>query len=105
MNVPSIETCLPANQQILIERLTAQEASGITLTITDKAEMGAPQAYILAIGPRVPEDLGFKVGDRVILQGTYVPVPKYGMSHRERGLVDIHNIRGVLKEKSLLEIG
>lgn len=100
MAVPPISGCQPVNQQILIERLTAQESSGVTLTISDKAEMGAPQAYILAIGPRVPADLGFKQGDRVILNGTYTPVPRYGDSHRERGLVDIHNIKAVLPEKS-----
>jgi len=46
----------------------------------------------------VPEDAGIKIGDRVMLQGTYVPVLNYDNHPRKRGLVEIHNIKAVLEE-------
>lgn len=90
----------PTNSQILIEKLNAQEATGTVLTINDDSSYGAPQAYILAVGPAIKlEDAGFGVGDRVILSGNYVPVPNYDSHKRERGLVELHNIKAVLVEE------
>jgi len=90
----------PTMSQILIERINAKEAIGTVLTIKDDSDYGAPQAYILALGPTVKgEEVGIKVGDRVILTGNYTPVPNFDGNARERGIVEIHNIKAVLLEE------
>lgn len=91
--------CKPVGTQILIENLTNQETLGTKLHITGSTKSEIPQAVILAIGPNVDVDkLGFQVGDRIILVGTYVPVPSYGEGERTKGLVDPHMIKGILIE-------
>ena len=86
---------------ILVEMLTAQEASGSSLIINDNAKV-APQAYIVSIGPALEADKwGIKVGDRVLLQGNYVPLPKITNrpGSRELGIVQSHDIKCVLQEE------
>lgn len=94
-----IINCKPVGNFILIEHLTAQEAIGTKLLV-GAAKVDVPQAVILDIGPNVElERFGFKVGDRVIVQGSFVPVPMYGGGERERGLVDPHAIKGIVIEE------
>ncbi|NIQ16115.1 MAG: hypothetical protein GTO02_17500, partial [Candidatus Dadabacteria bacterium] len=88
----------PTGIQILIEHLTAQEASGSSIVVGENADIGAPQAYVLAIGPGLEEErdkLGFKVGDRVVVQGKYIPLPKPEGQKRELGVIDHVNIKAV----------
>lgn len=93
-----ITNCNPVGNFVLIEHLSAQEALGTKLHLGDSAQPDVPQAVILAIGPNVDvPKFGFSVGDRVIVQGSFVPVPDYGDSERRKGLVDPHAIKGVLQ--------
>lgn len=98
-NAKPVVDVKPANSSVLIERLNPQEALGTKLTLGDKSDYGAPQAYILAFGPNLPKECELKVGDRVILQGSYVPMPNYDGHYRERGVVEIHNIKAILVEE------
>lgn len=103
--IPSISGVKPCGSQVLIELLTAQEALGTVLHVESTATMsGAPQGYVLAKGPKVSEDLGFNVGDRVTLHGNYTPLPegqKFNRtnSHRPWILVDPHQIKAVFVEE------
>lgn len=96
--LPKIVGIQPFGSMVLVEHLNADEALGTSLAISDDADVGSPQAYVIALGPRLPEDCGLKIGDRVMLQGTYVPVINYDNYKRKRGLVEIHNIKAVLVE-------
>lgn len=104
--VPSVCGVRPCGTQILVELLTAQEALGTILQIDSSASIhGAPQGYVLDIGPRVVEDLGFKKGDRVTLNGNYTPLPegqKFNRknSHRPWILVEPHQIKAVFVEEA-----
>ena len=75
--VPSVVGVNPCGSQVLIELLTAQEALGTILQIDSSASInGAPQGYVVKMGPKVASDWGFKVGDRVTLHGNYTPLPE-----------------------------
>jgi hypothetical protein len=75
--VPGVVGVNPCGSQVLVELLTAQEALGTILQIDSAASVnGAPQGYVLALGPKVASDWGFKVGDRVTLHGNYTPLPE-----------------------------
>jgi len=95
---PQIVEAQPFGSMVLVEHLTAKEILGTTLEVNKNTQVGSPQAYIAKLGPKVSEESGLKVGQRVLLQGTYVPVPHYGDTKRERGLVEIHNIKAILVE-------
>ena len=107
MSVPKVVGCKPVGTQVLVEHLNDNEMLGTTLTLPGKSKTLAgemQQSYILAIGPMLDvEKWGFKVGDRVLVQGTYNPVPKLEGEDdktREKGIVEPHNIRGVLVEQA-----
>jgi hypothetical protein len=103
--VPAVVGVNPCNSQVLVELLTAQEALGTILQIDSAASVnGAPQGYIVSIGPKVPTDTGFKVGDRVTLNGNYTPVPegqKFQRKnpHRPWILIEPHQIKAVFVEE------
>ncbi len=84
---------------ILVEMLTAQESMSTKLQMPGNAK-APPQGYIIDIGPMVDaEKFGFKLSDRVLLQGTYIPVPNYRISNeRELGIVSPHDIKCILVE-------
>jgi co-chaperonin GroES (HSP10) len=98
-NTPKIKKVHPFGSTILVEMLTSQEALGTKMSVPDTASVGAPQAYILELGPRVDPTVGVKVGDRVMLQGSYVPVANFDNSHRHKGIVEVHNIKAVIEEE------
>jgi len=86
---------------ILVEHLTAKEAMGTELTLGNKSTPQYNQAYILQIGPMIKaQEWGFQVGDRVLLQGNYVPVPraKGDDNPRQLGVIDPAGIKCVLQE-------
>lgn len=75
--VPGVVGVNPCGSQVLVELLTAQEALGTILQIDSAASVnGAPQGYVVKIGPKVASDWGFQVGDRVTLHGNYTPLPE-----------------------------
>ena len=81
---------------------------GTSLTLVSssktKPKDEARKAYILAVGPAVADNYGFKVGDRVILSGMGVPLPKFGSTDRDKVLVEPHAIKAVIRDSAILEI-
>lgn len=102
--VPNVVGVNPCGSQILVELLTAQEALGTVIHVDSSAAVnGAPQGYILAIGPKAPTDMGFAAGDRVTLNGNYTPIPEGQRfqrknPHRPWILVEPHQIKAVFVE-------
>ena len=97
--VPNIQSVHPFGSSILIENVKADEVLGTTLYVQKDAETeGAPQAYVVELGPKLGEDCGLKVGDRIVVQGNFIPVINVGNSGRERGIIEIHNVKAVIEE-------
>jgi co-chaperonin GroES (HSP10) len=110
-NVPAIKSIKPCGTQVLVELLTAQEALGTNLIIdgdSSTIKNGAPQGYVIDIGPRVASDHGFKIGDRVTLNGNYTPLPEVSSLSSSTGkeknsdrpwiLIEPQQIKAVLSE-------
>ena len=104
--VPVVCGATPTGSQVLIELLTPQEIMGTNLHIGDSAEgLGAPQAYIKKLGPRVVFDnasdkpWGFSENDRVVLSGNFTPLPEIEGHDRLLALVEPHAIKAILQEK------
>lgn len=103
-SVPAVVGVKPCGTQVLVEILTAQEALGTKLVVSETASVnGAPQGYVLAVGPKVASDLGFKVGDRVTLHGNFTPLPegqKVNKKNPDRPwiLIEPHQIKAVFVE-------
>jgi len=102
---PKITDVRPVGSLVLLELLTPQEALGqSTLMITEETVVGAPQAYILKLGPKVPEDFGFKAGDRVIVTPnfnpvTFCPMPEgWNKSGREVVATEYSSIKALCDE-------
>jgi len=83
---------------ILVEMLTEQEATGSCLIVSQEP---SKQAIVRDIGPllHADKDTGLKVGNRVLLQGSYVPLPFKSNDNRTLGIVDLHNIKAILLEE------
>lgn len=89
-----------AGQGIVVELLAANDVMETSLVLGEKTKVEAPQAYIVDIGPQVDKErMGISVGDRVILSGGFVPLPK-GDSGRQRGIIDVFSIKAILQEES-----
>ena len=103
MSVPNVVNVKPCGTSVLVEHLSDNEMLGTSLKLPGKSKsVDVQQSYVLALGPALdPTKMGFKVGDRVMVVGSYNPVPKLvGESDdiREKGIVEPHNIRAVLEE-------
>lgn len=87
--------------KIIVEHISAKELLNTKLIVQDDIESeGPPQAIILDMGPGLdPANVGFKVGDRVVLSGKYVPLPEIDGAKRFRGVVEMHDIKAVLIEE------
>lgn len=107
---PAIKAVKPLGGQILVEVFLEEEVSPVSAIILpeisrNKGERGvggAPQGRVLDIGPGLPKDYGVKVGDRVLLAGNFVPLPKlsdHRDGDRERALVEPHTIKALLLEE------
>lgn len=90
----------PYGRTIMVELLNEEEVLGTNLHVGKGASVGAPQAYVLALGNDLKEEETFiKVGDRVMLQGNgFVPVPAYDGSKRQKGIAELHHIKAVIIE-------
>ena len=110
--LPKINGLKPCGSQVLVELLNEDELIGTSLIIPKaKTSAGksldhAPQAYIIAMGPKVLEqDWGFKVGDRVVFStNDFVPTPNYNEYSRDRGTLGPMAIRAVLAEESEIKV-
>lgn len=93
-----IKKILPAGNQVLVQRITEDELIGSSFVISTQKQ-SSNQGYIVAIGPTVSKDCGLNVGDRVLLQGSFVPVPQYdGDNDHEQNLVFPDMIKGIILE-------
>ncbi len=105
---PPVKAVKPLGGQILVEIYTEDELSDSAIILPDNAKGkgslgvgGAPQGRVLDIGPGLPAEFGVKVGDRVLLQGSFVPLPKLSDQRdgdRERALVEPHTVKAILVE-------
>lgn len=100
-SVAKVKGIVPCGSQVLVEMLTYQEMLGTNLSIEETAtNKEARQGFIVGVGPNFKtEDFGFKLGDRVLISGMGVPVPKYDDSHRDRVLMEPYCIKSVLLEQ------
>jgi co-chaperonin GroES (HSP10) len=95
--VKEVKGCKPVGSQVLLELLTTQEKMNTNLYLNNNKSSNEYQAFVKDLGPNLnPENWGFKIGDRVILSGSGVPVPNYDDSERDRVLMEPHCIKGVL---------
>lgn len=87
--------------KIIVELIPAKELLNTKLIIEGEIEnSGPPQAYITDIGPSLTGETGFKVGDRVILSGTYCPIFFHDIKNaRPKGVIEVHDIKAVLIEE------
>jgi hypothetical protein len=96
--------CKPCGSQILVEHLTDNEMMGTSLHLPGKSKSGGEvqQSIILDYGPSFdPKSWGFDKGDRIMVVGSYNPVPNFGEGQvREMGIVEPTNVRGVLLEEA-----
>lgn len=99
MKIKKVKDVRAIGSTVLIEMLSSEEAAGSVLATTGKSQQGR----IIDIGPSLETDKwGFKIGQRVLLQGTFVPVPKFANSDDQRELVvvDPHMIKCSFVEES-----
>lgn len=86
---------------ILVELLSQQEMAETNFILVEKDKkdsMGPPQGRILKMGPFVDyENYGIKEGDRVVLTGSFVPMPRVG-NDKTKAIVDVTAIKAVLIE-------
>ncbi len=98
--VKPIKAVKAAGGRLLVEMLTTQEILGTILTVKNHAGHGqAPQGYIIDVGPTVPTEYAFEVGQRVILQGKYIPIPSVPGFTRELGIVEASDIKAIIVEE------
>ena len=99
-NTPKkIRTVRPFGSSILVQRLSPAEAMGTNLYVSDDAQAQVPQVRIVAFGPNLkPEDVGLKVGDRLVCVGTSSLVPSIDGKH-EYNVLELHNVKAVLEEE------
>gem|GEM_PF-3399116 len=98
---PKIAAVHPFGSKILVEVLTAEEVLHTSLYLSEiTTDDGAPQAYLLELGPGVSADSGLKVGQRVYWngKGTAVTDPRAGK--RIRALLEVHNIQAIIEEEN-----
>lgn len=106
---PQVKAVKPLGGQILVEVFDEDELTESSIILPDNARGkgslgvgGAPQGRVLDIGPGLPAEFGVKIGDRVLLQGAFVPLPKLSDQRdgdRERALVEPHTIKALLIEE------
>lgn len=98
--LPKVKAVKPFGSKLLVEVLRADEILGTQLSIGDKTELdGAPQAYIVELGPSVSSDTGLAVGQRIYWsgKGTQIKDPN-GTEGRVRALLEIGNVLAIIEE-------
>jgi len=94
---PKIKQIVPVGNQVLVERLKASEINPSSVLLST-ADEDSNQAYVLALGPQVSKEYGIKVGDRVYLQGSFVPAVGLDDDVRQKNLIYADMIKAVLVE-------
>lgn len=92
----------PIGSQVLIELLTYNEQHPSTIVHANGkfAKDEARHGWVRKIGPNVKSvDWNFSVGDRVLISGTGVPVPRFdGNNDREWVLLEPYTLKAILEE-------
>ena len=98
--VPKMTGVHPFGSLILIELLDAEDLNETSIELPiDAAVDGAPQAYVVELGPKVADDAGIKVGQRIYWGGNCTPVNDPRSNGRLRGLLEVHQIKGLVSEE------
>lgn len=92
-----VKKIVPVGSQVLVERLKVSDINPSSILSVNSDEY-SNQAIVLDLGPMVNQAYGIKTGDRVVLQGSYVPFILDG-DHREKNLVLPDMIKCVLVEE------
>lgn len=101
--VPAVVGVKAVGSGIIVELLTPQEILGTSIAVDEDSKIGAPQGYIIDIGPAMDPKYGFKIGDRVVLSGTHTPLPEsLSTNGRPLGSVEPYVIKAVLQEKKIV---
>ncbi len=97
---PKVKAVHPFGSRILIDVLKADEVLGTNLYVSDNTNLdGAPQAYVVELGPQVPADSGIEVGMRIYWEGKGTPVQDPRETNgRIRALLEIHNVKAIIEE-------
>lgn len=99
--VPKIAAVHPFGSKILVETISDRELNPTTLEIPEGTSMGgeSPQAYIVEVGPALPEDSGLKVGQRIFWEGKGMAVEDPRVKPgRVRAILEPHNVRAIIEE-------
>lgn len=97
---PKIVGVHPFGSKILVEVIPAEELIETSLYVPDNVSSdGAPQAYIVEVGPGITPESGLAVGQRIYWsgKGTAVSDPR-ASDKRVRALLEVHNIQAVIEE-------
>jgi len=101
-NFKKIKDVKPFGSGILVQRLNPDEVLGTSLYIGEDAKqnMNQGQVRVVAIGSSLKADeLGIKVGDRLLATGTSTLVPSLDGGKHEYNVLEIHNIKAILVEE------
>lgn len=102
IHVPSITAVHPTASRVLIEIIELRELIKTELHLPEgmTADDGAPQAYIIELGPNVPKDSCYTVGQRIYWEGKGTPVqdPRC-KKNRIRALLEFSNIKAIIDEE------
>lgn len=99
-SLPKVAGVHPFGSKLLVEVLKADELLNTKLIVSDKTTLdGAPQAYIVELGPQVSAESGLKTGQRIFWtgKGTQIEDPR-GTNGRVRALLEVSNILAIIDE-------
>ena len=98
IRMSKVKSVEPAGGLVLVELLSDNEMLGTKLELVGAVQTKeCPQAYVLKFGPFFPKDTGIEKGDRVLIQGSYIPVPNFD-GGREKAIMEYHAIKAILRE-------
>jgi hypothetical protein len=101
---PKVVEVKPTGATILVEMLSQQELTSGLIKTVHQAEGDkkgtSNQGYIIAFGPSLPTNAGLAIGDRVLVNGPFIPVPVTDgvPDGRVRGLVEYVTVKAILAE-------
>jgi co-chaperonin GroES (HSP10) len=96
-NLGAVRSVKPIGTQVLLELLTPQEMLGTKVIVNDMVQHKEFHGIVVSVGNLLDmSKQGFKIGDRVLLSGTGVPVPNYDNSNREKILMEPFCIKAIL---------
>lgn len=83
---------------IIIELLSEQETLVNSTLILSNKDKESNHAFVKSVGPLVDEKSTLKVGDLVLFQGNYTPVPNPTDNNRKWASVELHTIKAILEQ-------